>query len=249
MTIAITGATGFLGLRLLPLLRERGSPIVILANAGTAPALDRIERHLRAMGEPTDGLGDLAVLSIDLTRPLLGLPHGEFKALAGQLNEIWHCAGSIDLFGPPERVRPVNVAGTYAMLGLASAGTARVFHVSTAFVAGGRTTGLILEDDLDGSYGFESAYEHSKFDGEQAVRDWARREGRPATIFRPSVLVTDRQAPRGARPTPSSGCSGCGTRWNPCSRPWSQPASDRTCGSPPTLTPTSTSCRWSSRHD
>ena len=109
MTIAITGSTGFLGLRLLPLLMERGGPIVILANAGTAPALDRIERHLRAMGEPTDGLGDLAVLSIDITRPLLGLPQGEFKALAEQLSEIWHCAGSIDLFGPPERVRPVNV--------------------------------------------------------------------------------------------------------------------------------------------
>ncbi len=216
MTIAITGSTGFLGLRLLPLLMERGGPIVILAHAGSAPALDRIERHLRAMGEPSDWVGDLAVLSIDITRPLLGLPQAEFKALAERLSEIWHCAGSTDLFGPPETVRPVNVGGTYAVLGLASAGPAKLCHVSTAFVAGGRTTGLIREDDLDGSYGFESAYEHSKFDGEQAVREWSRRSGRPATIFRPSVLVTDRPAPRGARPTPSSGCSGCGIRWSPC---------------------------------
>ena len=77
--------------------------------------------------------------------------------------------------------------------------------MSTAFVAGGRTTGLIREDDLDGSYGFESAYEHSKFDGEQAVREWSRRSGRPATIFRPSVLVTDRPAPRGGAAHPLLG--------------------------------------------
>ncbi len=192
MTIAITGATGFLGLRVLPLLMERGCPIVVLANAGTAPARDRIERHFRAVGEPTDRVRDLSVLPIALTRPLLGLPQDRFKALASQLTEIWNCAGSIDLFGPAERVRPVNVGGTYSVLGLASAGTPRVFHVSTAFVAGGRTVGLIREDDLDGSYGFESAYEQSKFDGEQAVREWSRRTGRPAVIFRPSVLVTDR---------------------------------------------------------
>lgn len=192
MTIAITGATGFLGLRLLPLLMERAGPIVVLANAGTAPALDRIERHFRAVGEPTARVRDLSVLPIDLTRPLLGLPQDKFKALSSRLTEIWHCAGSIDLFGPAERVRPINVAGTHAVLGLASGGTPMVFHVSTAFVAGGRTIGLIGENDLDGSYGFESAYEQSKFDGEQAVRDWSRRTGRPAVIFRPSVLVTDR---------------------------------------------------------
>jgi nucleoside-diphosphate-sugar epimerase len=202
MTIAITGSTGFLGLRLLPLLMERDCPIVILANAASPPALDRIERQLRAMGEPADGLRDLEVLPIDITRPLLGLAQKEFKALAERLSEIWHCAGSIDIFGPPGRVRPVNVAGTYAILGLASAGAARVVHVSTAFVAGARTAGLIREGDLDGSYGFESAYEHSKFDGEQAVHEWSRRNRRPATIFRPSVLVTDRPAPRGGSAHP-----------------------------------------------
>ncbi len=196
MTIAITGATGFLGLRVLPRLMERGCPIIVLANAGSAPAQDRIERHFRRSGGPIGRARDLTVVPIDLTRPLLGLSQPEFAALAARLTEIWHCAGSIDLVGL-ELVRRVNVHGTYAMLELAGAGSATIFHVSTAFVAGGRITGTIGEGDLDGSYGFESPYQQSKFDGEQAIRDWSRRNDRPAVIFRPSILVTDRRPPPG----------------------------------------------------
>ncbi len=197
MTIAITGATGFLGLRVLPLLMERGCPIVVLTHACSAPAQDRIERHFRRTGGPTGRARDLTVVPIDLTRPLLGLSQAGFAALGAQLTEIWHCAGSIDLIGSPELVRRVNVSGTYAMLELAAAGSATIIHVSTAFVAGRRITGVIDEDDLDGSYGFESAYQQSKFDAEKAIHDWSRRNDRPAVIFRPSLLVTDRRPPPG----------------------------------------------------
>lgn len=202
MTIAISGATGFLGLRLLPMLMERGCPIVVLAHAGTAPATDRIKRHLRGIGAPTDGVRELTVVPISLTRPLLGLQQKEFQDLGQRLTEIWHCAGSIDLLGTADQVRPTNVAGVHNVLALAGVSTPALYHVSTAFVAGGRTTGLIGDDDLDRSYGFESAYEESKFDGEQAIREWSRRSGRPATVFRPSILVTDRPPPPGGAAHP-----------------------------------------------
>lgn len=202
MTIAVTGAAGFLGLRLLPLLMQRGCPIVVLAHAGTAPALNRIERHLRTIGAATDCVRELRVVPVDLTRPLLGLQRKDFDALAYPLREIWHCAGSIDLLGTAERVRPANVAGVHNILDLAAAGTPTLYHVSTAFVAGARTNGLIGDNDLDGSYGFESAYEQSKFDGEQAIHEWSHRNDRPAMIFRPSILVTDRPPPPGGASHP-----------------------------------------------
>lgn len=202
MITAITGATGFLGLRLLPLLIERGGQVVVLAHAGTAPARERIARHLRAGGLPTEMARDLTVLSTDVTRPRLGLPQWQFQALAEQLTEIWHCAGLIELASSAERLRPVNVGGTRAVLELAAAGTPMLYHVSTAFVAGRRRTGVIGEGDLDASHGFENPYEESKSDGERAVHEWSQRHGRPAVIFRPSVLITDRTPPPGGASHP-----------------------------------------------
>ncbi len=202
MTIAITGATGFLGLRLLPLLMERGHQVVVLAHAGTAPAHDRIERHFRANGTPVELAQTLTVLLSDLTRPRLGLSQLQFRALAPALTEIWHCGALTDLAAPARKVRPVNTDGTRAVLELATAGTAMLYHVSTAFVAGRRRTGLIGEGDLDASYGFENPYEESKYDGERAVHEWSREHGRSAIIFRPSVLITDQRPPPGGATHP-----------------------------------------------
>ncbi len=202
MTIAITGGTGFLGLRLLPLLIERAGPVVVLAHAGTAPSLTRITRHLQVSGLPTEMVRNLTVLSADVTKPRLGLPQWQYEALASRLTEIWHCAGLIELDSPAARVRPVNVVGTRAVLDLAAAGTAMLYHVSTAFVAGRRRLGVIKETDLDPSYGFENPYEESKSDGEQAVHDWSKRYDRPAVIFRPSVLITDQRPPPGGSSHP-----------------------------------------------
>ena len=201
MTIAITGATGFLGLRVLPLLMERDQ-VVVLAHAGTSSARDRIALHFRASGMPAAAADNLTVLLTDLTKPRLGLSHWQFRALAPKLTEIWHLGALIDLAGTAERVRPVNVAGTHAVLELASVGAPMLYHVSTAFVAGRRRTGLVMEDDLDSSYGFENPYEQSKHDGEQAVHEWSRDHGRPAVIFRPSLLITDQPTPPGGARNP-----------------------------------------------
>ena len=163
-----------------------------------APAQDRIERHFRRTGGPTGRARDLTVVPIDLTRPLLGLSAGGVRGVGGAADrDLALCR--ID--------RPVRTAPSWSdgstcpvptpCSSLAAAGSATIFHVSTAFVAGRRITGLIDEDDLDGSYGFESAYQQSKFDAEQAIRDWSRRNDRPAVIFRPSLLVTDRRPPPG----------------------------------------------------
>ena len=204
MTIAITGATGFLGLRLLPLLMRRGEQVVVLAHAGTPSARERIARHLRSTGQPAETVDLLTIVPIDLTQPRLGLPQWQFRALASKLTEIWHLGALTDLACSAERVQAVNVAGTRAVLELAAGGTSMLYHVSTAFVAGRRRTGLIMEDDLDGSHGFENPYEESKFDAEQAVHEWSREHGRPAAIFRPGALITNQAPPPGGARNPVS---------------------------------------------
>jgi long-chain acyl-CoA synthetase len=62
--------------------------------------------------------------------------------------------------------------------------------VSTAYVAGTHA-GPFCERDLDVGQGFNNSYEQSKFESEQLVRSCA---DLPFTIFRPSIVVGDRNS-------------------------------------------------------
>ena len=197
MRVALTGATGFLGTRLVRELLSRHEAITILTRAGGVDPVDRIARALRAVGTPEPHLAArLRVVEIELTQPGLGLSTPAFQELADELDTVWHCAGDIDLQADLARVRAVNVEGTRNLLALAAVGrrTPLFCHISTAFVAGARRTGLVYEDDLDGSWGFENAYEQSKYEAELLVHSWAAAHRRPAVVLRPSIVVDNRTA-------------------------------------------------------
>ncbi|MFF5565327.1 SDR family oxidoreductase [Streptomyces sp. NPDC012623] len=195
--VALTGATGFLGLRLLRRLLATHRSVTVLVHAGSGDALRRITRFFELTGAPrsfTSGLVDrLRVVQTELERPRLGLAECAFHELADGLGAIWHSAGSINLEGDLPALRRTNVEGTRRVLELAAAGRGRpvVHHVSTAFVAGGRRDGVAYEDELDDAYGFENAYEHSKYEAEKLVHAWSREHARPVVVLRPSILVTD----------------------------------------------------------
>ncbi|MFH9298446.1 SDR family oxidoreductase [Streptomyces sp. NPDC017520] len=198
MHVALTGATGFLGLRLLRRLLATHRSVTVLAHAGSGNALHRITRFFELTGSPEAFLGRLPgrlrVVETDLALPRLGLSARTFQRLADGLGEIWHSAGSINLEGDLPQLRPTNVEGTRHVLELAAAGRGAplIRHVSTAFVAGARRTGVAYEDELDAPDGFENAYEQSKYEAELLVHGWSREHGRPALVLRPGILVTDR---------------------------------------------------------
>ncbi|MEU8701217.1 NAD-dependent epimerase/dehydratase family protein [Streptomyces sp. NPDC048680] len=197
MHVALTGATGFLGLRLLRRLLDTHRSVTVLAHTGSGNALHRISRFFELTGasaEFTAGLPDrLRVVETDLALPRLGLSGRTFQKLADGLGAIWHSAGSINLEGDLPELRRTNVEGTRHVLELAAAGRQMpaVHHVSTAFVAGARRDGVAYEDELDDARGFENAYERSKYEAELLVHAWSREHGRPALVLRPSILVTD----------------------------------------------------------
>jgi thioester reductase-like protein len=195
MAIAITGATGLLGTRPLEILAERTDSLILLSRSGGAPAGDRIVRYLRASGRPESVIDSISAkirsVPVELDRPLLGLSAERFQSLADQLDEIWHSAASIDLNANLRELNRINTVGTRRVLDLVSAGTRNpmLHHVSSIGVVG-----RIYEDDLDDSYGFTTRYEESKYLAEIAVREWSARTGRPAIVYRPSVLITDQLA-------------------------------------------------------
>ena len=194
MTVALTGATGFLGLPLLRGLLARHDSVVLLARGEPATVLDRLRGYFTVAGDAPGWTADLPrrvrVVRADVTRPALGLPDREFDALTGELHEVWHSAGDISQDGDLARLRQVNVDGTRHVLSLAAKG-ARYIHVSTAFVAGRRWHGTVYDDELSDAYGFETPYERSKYEAELVVRSWAAEPGRAAVVLRPSVLATD----------------------------------------------------------
>jgi thioester reductase-like protein len=195
VTVALTGATGFLGLPLLRGLLARHDCVVVLARGEPATVLDRLRAFFTVTGDGPGFVADLSrrvrIVRADVTLPRLGLSATGFDALTGELHEVWHSAGDIAQDGDLSRLRQVNVDGTRHVLALAAKG-ARYAHVSTAFVAGRRRHGTIYDDELSDAHGFETPYERSKYEAELAVRAWAAAEpGRSAIVLRPSVLATD----------------------------------------------------------
>ncbi|WP_053729785.1 SDR family oxidoreductase [Streptomyces sp. WM6378] len=197
MHVALTGATGFLGLRLVRELLERHDSLTVLAHAGSEGALGRITRFLELTDGPRELIAELPrrlrVVEIDLGQPRMGLSGVAFRQLADELDVIWHSAGNIKLDDDLAKLRQANVGGTRNVLELATAGVRKpmVHHIGTAFVGGARRHGVVYEDELDDTHGFENGYERSKYEAEVLVREWSRAHGRPVVVMRPSILVTD----------------------------------------------------------
>ncbi|MEU1056685.1 SDR family oxidoreductase [Streptomyces sp. NPDC005876] len=193
----MSGSTGFLGIRLVREFVTRGDVVTLLYRQGGESAIGRVSRGLRRLSVSGDLIERFRrtahEVEVTLIRPKLGLSEARARALAEGTDVFWHAAGDIDLNGDARVVRPVNVDGTRHFLDVAALNSRKApfVHVSTAFVAGARRTGHVWESDLSDAYGFENAYEHSKYDAEVLVRAWSRARDRAALILRPSVLLTD----------------------------------------------------------
>ncbi len=196
MSVAVTGATGFLGLHLVRELLRHHNRVLLLSRRNTVPAEERVTRFLQASGVTDTRLLELTPrltsVDIDVRVPQLGLGDAAFQQLADRIDVLWHCAGNISFSDCDEDVWRTNVDGMRHVLALVSAGRREplVCHVSTVAVAGGRRHGTVREEELDASHGFQTLYERSKYEAEVLLRRWVRLHGGRAAVFRPSGLIT-----------------------------------------------------------
>ncbi|MFH8982787.1 SDR family oxidoreductase [Streptomyces varsoviensis] len=207
MSVVITGATGFLGSRVLRhlLAEETRERVTVLGRGSPESLRERVQAAVGWLDGPHDGpplppdaWQRVRCVGADLTRPALGLPPEELTAAADGAAQVWHCAAQLHLAGDQSDLFSTNVRGTRAVLDLADrAPDAHLVFVSTAFVAGRRDAGHIMEDDLSDADGFHTRYEETKYTAERMIRAWTAAKGRRATIARPSLLVADRSAPAG----------------------------------------------------
>ncbi|MFL5620182.1 MAG: NAD-dependent epimerase/dehydratase family protein [Gemmatimonadaceae bacterium] len=185
-TALVTGATGLLGMHLVPRLQREGWQVRALVR-------DPARAGLLTRADVTLATGDV-------------LDETSFVRAARGCDVLFHAAAVITPLGGWEAFRRPNIEGTRNAIAAAASAGARLVHVSSVavygthrFAADGRRTD---ESTTLGRIPDESYYARSKRASEDLVFE-AQRAGRLwATAVRPSVLygTSDRQfVPRLAR--------------------------------------------------
>ena len=196
-TVLITGANGFVGTRIAHnLLQNKEVTILALIRAsGTEEGTRRLAREWWDSPELVNAIGTrVRVVCGDVCSPHLGLKEADYASLVESVTHIIHTAADWRLVSLDE-IRKTNVQGTANVLEIAKEASKhhhfeRFSHISTAYVAGGRT-GDISETELTDKFGFFTTYEHSKHEGEILVQE-AKNE-LAISVFRPSMIVGDSQ--------------------------------------------------------
>jgi nucleoside-diphosphate-sugar epimerase len=172
--VFLTGSTGTIGRRWLPLL---------LAADPRREVTVLVRDVKKAYHHPR-----VSALVGDLRSPRLGLSPSVWDRLAGSITAIVHCGADIRFSHPIEATRATNAEGTRTMLALARdvKGLRGFAFISTAYVMG-RDTGALEEGEHSNIAGFVNTYEESKYEAEAAVL--ASMDEIPAAIFRLSSVA------------------------------------------------------------
>jgi thioester reductase-like protein len=190
MAYFVTGATGFIGSRLVErLLENRQGKIYVLVRESSKPRLDDLIERWSLLA------GDSAATRIqpvvgDLRRPLLGVEQEQVEELRGKIKHFFHLAAVYDMTAPAERNNAVNVGGTTHAVELARALDAKLFHHVSSIAVAGSYKGVFEEDMFDEGQRLPSPYHRTKFESERIVRD---QPYMPWRVYRPGIVVGDSQ--------------------------------------------------------
>ncbi|GHJ48131.1 hypothetical protein Cs7R123_54730 [Catellatospora sp. TT07R-123] len=197
-TVLVTGASGFVGSRLVYELLSRTSiQVVCLCRADDdAGAMSRVVATLSEQGLWQPRFGQrLRAYAGDLGRPLLGLDPAAWEHLARTVDAVLHNGALVNFLFDYRAHRAANVTGTYEVLRLALAHrTKQLHHVSTLGVLDteavrhGRPLGERF--DVAAATTPHSGYGRSKWVAERLLAQ-AAAQGAPITVYRLGEVMPD----------------------------------------------------------
>jgi NAD(P)-dependent dehydrogenase (short-subunit alcohol dehydrogenase family) len=183
MQYFVTGATGFIGKRLVKkLLERRGSTVYFLLrpeSEGKVPDLLAFWGVGRTRAIPVYG---------DLTARKLGVSAEDTKKLKGQVDHMYHLAAVYDLSADAESQVHANIDGTRNAVDFAKAIDAGHLHHVSSIASAGMYEGVFREDMFEEAEGLDHPYYMTKHESEKIVRQECKV---PWTVYRPAVVVGD----------------------------------------------------------
>ena len=183
MIYVVTGASGFIGKRLVRRLLSRpGAEVHFLIRNATPERLERLRAFwgaeaARAIAMPGD-----------LTETMCGVDPERIDALRGRVDHVFHLGAIYDLDADPQLEMQTNIEGARNALALAEALGARRFHHMSSIAAAGLYEGVFREDMFEEAENLSHPYFASKHESEKVVRREAKI---PFRIYRPGLVVGD----------------------------------------------------------
>ena len=183
MQYFVTGATGFIGKRLVKaLLARRGATVFFLLRPGSeAKVPDLLTYWGAAKGRAIPVLGDL-------TGKKLGVAADQVKALKGNIDQMYHLAAVYDLSADEESQVAVNIEGTRNAVEFAKAIDAKRFNHVSSIAAAGLYEGVFREDMFDEAENLDHPYFATKHESEKIVRTECKV---PWSVYRPAMVAGD----------------------------------------------------------
>ncbi|MGO8952716.1 MAG: SDR family oxidoreductase [Rhodomicrobium sp.] len=185
MIYFVTGASGFIGKRLVRTLLSRSQTTVYFLMRDSSPSrIEALRKYWHVSAKRA------IPLKGDIGKPGLGLSKEDINTLKGRTAHLFHLAAIYDLKADPEREMATNIEGTRNAVRLAETIGAGRFHHFSSIAAAGLYEGTFREDMFEEARHYEHPYFASKHESEGVVR---RECTVPWRIYRPGIVVGDSQ--------------------------------------------------------